>query len=86
MPLLIINELDLIKNFRNVSFLQTVHLQGSPRPQSFVNSNKKLKFAVRNGALAEWLGAGLQNLSQWFDSATHLQMPLQTAAGAFAFY
>ena len=25
-----------------------------------------------NGALAEWLGAGLQNLSQWFDSATHL--------------
>ena len=25
------------------------------------------------GALAEWLGAGLQNLSQWFDSATHLQ-------------
>lgn len=29
-------------------------------------------FAIRKGALAEWLGAGLQNLSQWFDSATHL--------------
>ena len=26
----------------------------------------------QTGALAEWLGAGLQNLSQWFDSATHL--------------
>ena len=32
-----------------------------------------LIFAIPNGALAEWLGAGLQNLSQWFDSATHLQ-------------
>ena len=27
----------------------------------------------QTGALAEWLGAGLQNLSQWFDSATHLK-------------
>lgn len=32
------------------------------------------KFAIlsKKGALAEWSGAGLQNLSQWFDSATHL--------------
>ena len=33
-------------------------------------------FALPKGALAEWLGAGLQNLSQWFDSATHLRNPL----------
>ena len=34
--------------------------------------------------MAEWLGAGLQNLSQWFDSATHLQqMPLMYVRGFF---
>ena len=32
-----------------------------------------LTFAIQhNGALAEWLGNGLQNHVQWFDSATHL--------------
>ena len=32
--------------------------------------------------MAEWLGAGLQNLSQWFDSATHLsKMPLSSLRG-----
>ena len=28
-----------------------------------------------NGALAEWLGNGLQNRVQWFDSARHLTKP-----------
>ena len=38
-----------------------------------------------NGALAEWLGAGLQNLSQWFDSATHLKKtPFSDAERGFA--
>ena len=27
----------------------------------------------KQGALAEWSGTGLQNLLQWFDSATHLK-------------
>ena len=30
-------------------------------------------FAVPNGTMAEWLGTGLQNLLQRFDSASHLQ-------------
>ena len=28
---------------------------------------------MKQGALAEWSGTGLQNLLQWFDSATHLK-------------
>ncbi len=52
----------------------------------FANPIKKSIFALPNGALAEWLGAGLQNLSQWFDSATHLQqMPLRYLRGIFSF-
>ena len=39
----------------------------------------------QTGALAEWLGAGLQNLSQWFDSATHLsKTPVSDAERGFA--
>ena len=45
-----------------------------------------LIFAVRNGALAEWLGAGLQNLSQWFDSATHLTNAPGASPEAFFSY
>lgn len=48
-------------------------------------SEKWRIFAFRNGALAEWSGAGLQNLSQWFDSATHLTNASEHASGAFAF-
>ena len=38
--------------------------------------------STNDGALAEWLGTGLQNQAQWFDSATHLQqMPLRYLRG-----
>ena len=35
--------------------------------------------------MAERLGTGLQNLLQRFDSAWHLQTPLQMSVGAIAF-
>ena len=39
-----------------------------------------------NGALAERLGTGLQNLLERFDSARHLQkMPLRALRGVFGF-
>ena len=41
---------------------------------------------IPNGALAEWLGAGLQNLSQWFDSATHLIKVPQRKFGALSLF
>ncbi len=49
-------------------------------------SVKKLYICSPDGALAEWLGAGLQNLSQWFDSATHLsKMPQTYVRGIFIY-
>ena len=37
-----------------------------------------------NGAMAEWLGTGLQNLLQQFDSASHLQqMPFRYLRGIY---
>ena len=33
-------------------------------------------FVILYGALAEWLGTGLQNLGQRFDSAMHLKIAL----------
>ena len=54
----------------------------NPRAEFFGISRKRVIFALPNdGALAEWLGAGLQNLSQWFDSATHLLKPLLSESG-----
>ena len=46
-------------------------------------SVKKLYICSPDGALAEWLGAGLQNLSQWFDSATHLKNASDVCPGHF---
>lgn len=46
-----------------------------------MDRGKRCIFVFPNGALAERLGAGLQNLSQWFDSATHLRNALQIAEG-----
>ena len=41
----------------------------------FANSKKRLKFAFekRNGTLTEWLGSGLQNRVQQFESAGYLR-------------
>ena len=41
----------------------------------FANSKKRLKFALekRNGTLTEWLGSGLQNRVQQFESAGYLR-------------
>ena len=41
--------------------------------KGFGIKRKTTIFVILYGALAEWSGTGLQNLLQWFDSATHLQ-------------
>ncbi len=40
---------------------------------NFAYFKKPSNFAFPYGAMAEWLGTGLQNLLQRFDSASHLQ-------------
>ena len=57
----------------NIRIIITVHKLYAFLRIAFASTGFLRIFALRNGALAEWLGAGLQNLSQWFDSATHLQ-------------
>ena len=43
-------------------------------------------FRERNGLMAEWLGKGLQNLVQRFESASDLtETALQTSATRFSF-
>ena len=42
-------------------------------PLSFFCRNLKKCYICIPGALAEWLGTGLQNLLQQFDSARHLK-------------
>ena len=44
--------------------------------KGFGIKRKTTIFVILYGALAEWSGTGLQNLLQWFDSATHLTQPL----------
>ena len=41
--------------------------------KGFGIKRKTTIFVILYGALAEWSGTGLQNLLQWFDSATHLK-------------
>ena len=70
-------------HFRQIFFWpanKTLLLQGLLK-NNFVDRGKRCIFVLPNGALAERLGAGLQNLSQWFDSATHLRNALQIAEG-----
>ena len=51
-----------------------------------IKENGVYLHSTNDGALAEWLGTGLQNQAQWFDSATHLQqMPLRYLRGIFNF-
>ena len=37
-----------------------------------LNKSVKFVFNIYYGAVAEWLGRGLQNLLHWFESSQHL--------------
>ena len=53
-----------------------LHLKMSYGKKHFRNLTQFIKnlvkFAITNGVVAEWLGRGLQNLVQRFESARHL--------------
>ena len=52
---------------------------------NFAVLEKAANFAFRFGTMAEWLGTGLQNLLQRFDSAWYLKKSQSHTALAFLF-
>ena len=68
-----------IKYLQNFIFQESVKLPGQSFVKLILQIEKKslyLQSQYGNGALAERLGTGLQNLLQRFDSARHLTKPL----------